>query len=139
MKLLKYIFATLLLTLAFGANAQIQYKSAMSKFLGTWIEPKSIDYDGRLKVIIFKEDGELFVKAVFQFPDDLPTNRVTIPIESISYEDGELVTYGQRSIESKPSYKLRIEVVEGRLKVTEYVGVRGGLLRFISSHNLDVD
>ena len=52
MKLLKYIFATLLLTLAFGANAQIPYKSAMSKFLGTWIEPKSIDYDGRLKVII---------------------------------------------------------------------------------------
>lgn len=30
MKLLKYIFATLLLTLAFGANAQIPYKSAMS-------------------------------------------------------------------------------------------------------------
>lgn len=140
MKLLKFILAIMFFAFNFGANAQMLYKSEMSKFLGTWVESKSIDYDGRLKVVITKEDGEIFVKAVFQFPDDLPTNRVTIPIESVSYENGTIETFGQiRRIDAQPTFKLYIEYVDGRLKVSEYGGTKGKQLEFISSHYLDVD
>lgn len=140
MKRLIFILAIMFFALNFGANAQIPYKSDMSNFVGTWIEAKSIDYDGRLKVVITKEDGEVFVKAVFQFPDDLPTNRVTIPIESVSFENGKIKTFGQiRSINAKPRYQLIIEFVDGRLKVSEYIGTSGTQLKFNSSHYLDID
>ena len=140
MKLMKFILAIMFFAFNFGANAQMRYESEMSKFLGTWVESKSIDYDGRLKVVITKDDGEIFVKAVLQFPDDLPTNRVTIPIESVSYKNGTIVTFGQiRRIDAQPTFKLIIEYDDGRLKVSEYGGTKGKQLEFRSSHYLDID
>lgn len=140
MKKIKYFITFTLLLFTICAHPQVPYTSEMTKYIGSWIEPKSVDYQGRLKVDIFNSNGIILVRAAVQFPDDLPTNRSSIPVDNVLYEDGKLITYGQRKgTGSKPTYKLVINAIDGSLEVSEFIGNDKSDMKFVSKHHLEVN
>ena len=107
----KLIFCIVTLLFCANLNAQINYNEELNKFIGAWIQPKEMDYDGIYHVLIKKVENEIIVRAKICYPSDLPSTTTNIPISDVSYSGGKIVTNGIISeMPIKPNHMLIISV-----------------------------